>query len=119
MASAIKPSRPIRLPPTRWPFHRLRLYAAGHRQSAGSLIRHRRQQWINGAAAGNDIGGSADQFNFEYQACTGDFDVSVRMAGLSPSDVWAKAGLMARETLDAGSRFCRFDCHAGDERLFL
>jgi regulation of enolase protein 1 (concanavalin A-like superfamily) len=57
------------------------------------------------AAAGNDIGGSADQFNFEYQACTGDFDVSVRMAGLSPSDVWAKAGLMARETLDAGSRF--------------
>ena len=28
-------------------------------------------------AAGNDIGGSADQFNFEYQARTGNFDVSV------------------------------------------
>ncbi len=56
-------------------------------------------------AAGSDIGGSADQFNFEYQTATGDFDVSVCVAGLSPSDVWAKAGLMARETLDAGGRF--------------
>src|ERR1035437_6691231 len=45
-------------------------------------------------AAGNDIGGSADQFNFEYQLRVGDFDVSVRVAGLTPSDVWAKAGLM-------------------------
>jgi hypothetical protein len=56
-------------------------------------------------AAGSDIGGSADQFNFEYQSCTGDFDVSVRVAGLTPSDVWAKVGLMARETLAAGGRF--------------
>ena len=48
-------------------------------------------------AAGYDIGGSADQFNFQYQVCTGDFDVCVRVAGLTPSDVWAKAGLMARE----------------------
>ena len=56
-------------------------------------------------AAGSDIGGTADQFNFEYQTRAGDFDVSVRVAGLTPSDVWAKAGLMARETLDAGGRF--------------
>ena len=56
-------------------------------------------------ATGSDIGGAADQFNFEYQARSGDFDVSVRVAGLTPSDVWAKAGLMARETLDASSRF--------------
>jgi len=56
-------------------------------------------------ATGSDIGGAADQFNFEYQAHSGDFDVSVRVAGLTPSDVWAKAGLMARETLDANSRF--------------
>ena len=56
-------------------------------------------------AAGSDIGGTADQFNFEYQTRAGDFDVSVRVGGLTPSDVWAKAGLMARETLDAGGRF--------------
>jgi CotH kinase protein/Lamin Tail Domain/Carbohydrate binding domain len=53
----------------------------------------------------NDIGGSADQLNLQYQLWTGDFDVSVCIAGLNPSDVWAKAGLMARETLDPGSRF--------------
>jgi hypothetical protein len=56
-------------------------------------------------AAGSDIGGSADQFNLEYQTRAGDFDVSVRVAGLTPSDVWAKAGLMARETLATGGRF--------------
>jgi hypothetical protein len=56
-------------------------------------------------AAGSDIGGSQDQFSFNFQVRTGDFDLSVSVTGLSPSDVWAKAGLMARETLDAGSRF--------------
>jgi hypothetical protein len=57
------------------------------------------------AAAGTDIGGGADQFNFQYQFRSGDFDIAARLAGLSLSDVWAKAGLMARETLDPGSRF--------------
>lgn len=52
-----------------------------------------------------DIGGMADQCNFNYELRSGDFDLSVRMAGLSASDAWAKAGLMARETLDKGSRF--------------
>ena len=56
-------------------------------------------------AAGSDIGGMQDQFSFNFQTRTGDFDLSVSVAGLRPSDVWAKAGLMARETLDAGSRF--------------
>jgi regulation of enolase protein 1 (concanavalin A-like superfamily) len=56
-------------------------------------------------AGGSDLGGSADQCQFSYQLRTGDFDVATRLAGLSLSDVWAKAGLMARETLDPGSRF--------------
>src|SRR5581483_4129734 len=60
---------------------------------------------LNVSASGSDIGGYADQFGLSYQLRTGDFDVAVRVAGLSPSDVWAKAGLMARETLDPGSRF--------------
>ena len=54
---------------------------------------------------GLDLNGSSDQCNFSYQPRAGDFDVAVRLAGLSPADVWAKAGLMARETLDPGSRF--------------
>ncbi len=56
-------------------------------------------------ATGSDIGGSSDQFSLEYQTRSGDFDVSVRVAGLSPSDVWAKGALMARESLTADGRF--------------
>ena len=60
---------------------------------------------LNVTASGSDIGGNADQFGFHYQMRSGNFDVSVRLAGLSPTDAWAKAGLMARESLEAGSRF--------------
>ena len=57
------------------------------------------------AAAGKDVGGASDQFSFSYQPHTGDFDVSVRLADLGLLDLWAKAGWMARETLDPASRF--------------
>ncbi len=55
--------------------------------------------------ASRDIGGTNDQFHFNYQQYTGDFDVKVRVESLSLSDAWAKAGLMARENLTGGSRF--------------
>jgi regulation of enolase protein 1 (concanavalin A-like superfamily) len=60
---------------------------------------------LNIVATGSDIGGTNDQFTLSYQLCSGDFDVRARVAGLSASDLWAKAGLMARETLTPGSRF--------------
>jgi regulation of enolase protein 1 (concanavalin A-like superfamily) len=60
---------------------------------------------INVTAVGNDFGGNSDQGNFSYQIYSGDFDVQVRVAGLALSDIFAKAGLMARETLDPASRF--------------
>jgi hypothetical protein len=55
-------------------------------------------------AGGRDIGGAADQFHFSSQQRSGDFDMRVRIEGLSLSDAWAKAGLMARETLAPDSR---------------
>ena len=54
-------------------------------------------------AGGTDIGGASDQCHFLYRIFSNDFDVSVRLEFLGNSDVWAKAGLMARETLDANS----------------
>ena len=54
---------------------------------------------------GTGIGGTTDQFQFDYRMVTGDFDLQVQVQGLSGSDVWAKAGLMARESLDVGARF--------------
>jgi len=57
-------------------------------------------------AGGSDVGsGGADQFHFDCQSRNGDFDARVRLQSLELSDVFAKAGLMARETLAANSRF--------------
>ena len=57
------------------------------------------------SSAGNNIGGASDQFNFDYELQTGNFDVAVCLAGLGLSDLWAQAGLMARVNLAAGSPF--------------
>jgi len=55
-------------------------------------------------AGGTDIWNNSDQFHFAWQQRSGDFDVSVRIESLGPSDLYAKAGLMARESLTPGSR---------------
>jgi len=60
---------------------------------------------VNVTSAGYYVGGTSDQFNFEYQLQTGNFDVAVCLAGLSLSDLWAEAGLMARTSLDPASPF--------------
>jgi len=59
----------------------------------------------NVTGGGAEIGGNADQFQFAWQSVAGNFDHRVRVEGLDFTDLFAKAGLMARETLDAGSRF--------------
>jgi hypothetical protein len=56
-------------------------------------------------SSGSAIGGTSDQFQFSYKLVSGNFDFAVRLAGLSLSDTWAKAGLMAREALTPGGRF--------------
>ena len=64
--------------------------------------------WTTGAFAitcsGADIWNIADGFRFVWQARTGDGFLTVRVTSQTPSDVWAKAGVMIRESLDAGSR---------------
>jgi hypothetical protein len=56
------------------------------------------------SAGGTGMGGTSDQFHFDYLQQSGDFDVKVRIESLSLSDTWARAGIMARETLTANSR---------------
>lgn len=54
---------------------------------------------------GNDIWGSADKFHFAHQAFSGDFTLSARVDTLQNTDGWAKAGLMARESTNAGAKY--------------
>jgi polygalacturonase/regulation of enolase protein 1 (concanavalin A-like superfamily) len=54
--------------------------------------------------SGSDIWDVADEFQFDYQTLTGDGTITGRVASLQPTDNWAKAGVMIRETLATGSR---------------
>jgi M6 family metalloprotease-like protein len=61
----------------------------------------------NGASvtgSGADIWGTADQFRFVYKPMTGDGEITARLASVQNTDVWAKGGVMIRETLAADSR---------------
>ena len=55
------------------------------------------------SGTGTDIWGTADQFRFAYKSLTGDGSIVARVDSLANTDAWAKAGVMIRETLDAGS----------------
>jgi hypothetical protein len=54
--------------------------------------------------SGDDIWGAADAFHFTYQQVTGDTTLIARVTSVDNTYGWAKAGLMVRETLGAGSR---------------
>ena len=57
---------------------------------------------VSGAGAG--IGDTADQFTFLYRMLSGDGTVVAHIASLQNTNPSAKAGVMIRETLSAGSR---------------
>ncbi len=52
---------------------------------------------------GSDIWGVRDQFRFLYQRVEGDFQLVVRVDDLEDLGSYCKAGLMARESLDASA----------------
>ncbi len=54
-------------------------------------------------AGGADIWGTRDECHFACAQVTGDFELSVRLDSLSMADVYTKAGLMLRASLDAGA----------------
>jgi hypothetical protein len=56
-------------------------------------------------AGGNDIWGTADQFHYAWQTLNADGSVSARVASQSNSSGWAKAGVMLRQSSDAGASY--------------
>jgi fibronectin type 3 domain-containing protein/regulation of enolase protein 1 (concanavalin A-like superfamily) len=57
---------------------------------------------INGS--GSDIWNKADQFRYTYLPASGDCDITARVTAVTNTNSAAKAGVMIRETLAAGSR---------------
>ena len=56
---------------------------------------------VNGAGA--DVWGTADAFHFVYQPLDGDGTIVARVASVQNTAAWAKAGVMIRSSLSAGS----------------
>ena len=56
---------------------------------------------VNGS--GGDIWNTADAFQFVSEGLTGDGSITARVVSQSNTNPWAKAGVMFRETLAAGS----------------
>ncbi|MGB2864429.1 MAG: discoidin domain-containing protein, partial [Sedimentisphaerales bacterium] len=56
-------------------------------------------------ASGADIWNQADEFHYAFKMLTGPGSIIARVESVEQTDDWAKAGVMIRETLDAGSKF--------------
>jgi regulation of enolase protein 1 (concanavalin A-like superfamily) len=54
--------------------------------------------------SGADIWGTADEFRYTYQTGTGDCEIKARVVTVQNTHVWAKAGVMIRETLNDNAR---------------
>jgi hypothetical protein len=55
------------------------------------------------SASGNDIWSNKDNCRFAFKRLDGNGSMSVRVDSIVMTDVWAKAGVMIRESLDPGS----------------
>ena len=56
-------------------------------------------------SGGVDIWNTSDQFHFDYYQLTGSGQIVTRVLSQTNTGGWAKAGVMMRNTLDAGSAF--------------
>ncbi|MBM3846009.1 MAG: hypothetical protein FJ405_06965, partial [Verrucomicrobia bacterium] len=75
----------------------------GNPASPGSLRRVPGGFDITGA--GSDIGAGTDQFQFNWEPVTGNFDIRGRIASASVTDSFLHVGLMARETMATNASF--------------
>ena len=60
---------------------------------------------ITMSASGTDIWGTADEFRYAYKTFNGDGVASAKVESIVNTNVWAKGGVMIRESLDPSSKF--------------
>jgi glucose/arabinose dehydrogenase/regulation of enolase protein 1 (concanavalin A-like superfamily) len=84
--------------------------------AAGSASQSSGKYTVN--ASGADIWGSADELHFVYKALSGDGEIKARVASVENTNVWAKAGVMIRETLAADAKQAFMLVSAGGQLAF-
>ena len=82
----------------------LSLWFRGNPPSVGSFVEGPIGTYTI-TATGADIWNQADEFHFAYKTLTGPGTITAKVESVENTNVWAKAGVMIRETLDAGSKF--------------
>ena len=82
----------------------LSIWFRGNPASVGSFIEGPVGTYTM-TASGADIWNDADEFHYAFKTLTGPGSIVARVESVELSDPWAKAGVMIRETLAAGSKF--------------
>ena len=81
----------------------LSLWFRGYPASVGSFVEGPIGTYTM-TGSGADIWDQSDEFHYAFKTLSGVGSIVVRVESISDTDSWAKAGVMIRETLDAGSR---------------
>jgi len=92
--------------PRDWTRHgltNLSLWFQGYPGSVGSFVEAPAGTYTM-TGAGTDIWDVADEFHFAFKTLTGAGSITARVNSIENTNAWAKAGVMIRETLDAGSK---------------
>ncbi|MHC4327090.1 MAG: LamG-like jellyroll fold domain-containing protein [Planctomycetota bacterium] len=82
---------------------KLSLWFRGYPASVGSFTEGPAGTYTM-TASGSDIAGTSDQFHFAYKTLTGAGTIVARIDSIENTHAAARAGVMIRETLDAGSK---------------
>jgi len=81
----------------------LALWYRGYAATVGILVEDPNGT-ITMRGSGTDITGMEDEFHFAFKKLKGAGSITAQVLSVSNTDVWAKAAVMIRETLDAGSK---------------
>jgi len=82
----------------------LSIWFRGNPASVGSFIEGPISTYTI-TATGADIWNEADQFHYAFKTLNGTGSITAQVLSVDNTDPWAKAGVMIRETLGAGSKF--------------
>jgi outer membrane protein assembly factor BamB len=103
MAVGSPTTKPADPPPTTPCPHGWNCGSIGNPEIIGSQSFVGRTWTLHGS--GVDIGAYADQFQFVWQQIPQDGQISARIVAQDSIDPWAKAGLMIRQSTDAGAPY--------------